>query len=178
MPAEGEASSARAQWMFLSPGRRSLPWWQPWAALAAFSFGLHYVWETLHAPLYVGLAEMPHAAGVVCCLRATAGDVGITLVAYGAVAAATRDRFWAAAPRRSWVAWYLGAGVAITVVMEVVSVYGWARWTYAPAMPTIAGIGLSPLLQWLMLPPVALWLARRHAASTAFTLHSSHTQLT
>jgi hypothetical protein len=38
-------------------------------------------------------------------------------------------------------------------------------WTYSEAMPRLelAGIeiGLSPLLQWLLLPPLALRLARR-----------------
>jgi hypothetical protein len=32
----------------------------------------------------------------------------------------------------------------------------------APLMPTVFGIGLTPLIQWLVLPPVALWLAARH----------------
>ena len=40
-----------------------------------------------------------------------------------------------------------------------------ARWTYSELMPTVslAGIriGVSPLLQWLVLPPLALHLARR-----------------
>jgi len=40
------------------------------------------------------------------------------------------------------------------------------RWSYSDLMPTLklAGIeiGLSPLLQWLLLPPLALFLARRN----------------
>lgn len=39
------------------------------------------------------------------------------------------------------------------------------RWSYSELMPTlnVAGfeVGVSPLLQWLTLPPVALRLARR-----------------
>jgi hypothetical protein len=27
-------------------------------------------------------------------------------------------------------------------------------------MPTLAGIGIAPLAQWLVLPPVAVWLLR------------------
>jgi len=40
-----------------------------------------------------------------------------------------------------------------------------SHWSYSQLMPTlnIAGIeiGVSPLLQWLVLPPLALYLARR-----------------
>ena len=139
-------------------------WWQPWTALALFSFGLHYVWETLHVSLYDGVAEQAHAAGVVCCLRAAAGDVVIALVSYGAVAALTRNRLWLADPRLSRVGGYVGVGLVITVAMELLSANVWGRWTYAPAMPTVLGLGVSPLLQWLVLPPVALWFARRHLA--------------
>lgn len=145
-------------------GGREGPWWQPWTALALFSFGLHYVWETLHVSLYDGVAQQSHAAGVVCCLRAAAGDVMIALVSYGTVAALTRNRLWLADPRLSTVGGYVGAGLVITVAMELLSTGAWGRWTYAPAMPTVFGVGVSPLLQWLVLPPVALWLARRHLA--------------
>jgi hypothetical protein len=45
------------------------------------------------------------------------------------------------------------------------------RWTYSEAMPTLtlAGIeiGLSPLLQWFIVPPLALYLAARHRGQFA-----------
>jgi hypothetical protein len=38
-----------------------------------------------------------------------------------------------------------------------------ATWAYSPLMPILpfAGIGLSPLLQWLLLPWLSFRLARR-----------------
>jgi hypothetical protein len=33
------------------------------------------------------------------------------------------------------------------------------RWTYAQAMPTILGIGVAPLVQWVVLPPLIVWSA-------------------
>lgn len=33
-------------------------------------------------------------------------------------------------------------------------------WTYADAMPRVAGIGVSPLLQWLLLPVIVVFLCR------------------
>ncbi|WP_162899861.1 hypothetical protein [Halomonas sp. JS92-SW72] len=37
------------------------------------------------------------------------------------------------------------------------------RWQYGELMPTLPllGTGLAPLLQWLLLPPLIVWLARR-----------------
>lgn len=59
---------------------------------------------------------------------------------------------------------YLGIGIAITVVMEHLAIEILDRWSYAegaPALPLL-GTGLAPLLQWLLLPPLALSLTRRH----------------
>lgn len=33
---------------------------------------------------------------------------------------------------------------------------------YSTSMPQFIGLGLSPVLQWIFLPPLCLWLARRH----------------
>ena len=142
----------------------ALPWHQPWAALALFSFLLNYVWETLAVSFYDMHATAPVALGIaVACLQATLGDVGITLTSFaGAAMFATRR--WLFRPALATLAVYLGLGVAITIVFEYVSVYVLHRWVYAAAMPTVFGIGTLPLVQWLVLPPIILWLARRHLA--------------
>ena len=50
-----------------------------------------------------------------------------------------------------------------TLVMEVLSTQVWNRWAYAPAMPIIPGTGVAPapVLQWLVVPSVALLLIGR-----------------
>lgn len=116
---------------------------------------------TLQVSLHVGMAEQSHAAGVLRCLRAAAGDVVIALMSYGAVAAIARNRLWIADRQLSRVRAYVGAGLATTVAIEPLSVNVWGRWTYAPAMPTVLGVGVCPLLQWIVLSPVARWCARR-----------------
>lgn len=137
-------------------------WWVPMMALASFSFLLHFLWELLQVPLYADMASLSHWSGVVVCAKATAGDVAIALTAYATVAAFGRTWHWQASRIR--VATYLAAGLAITVLLEVLNVYVWHRWTYAPAMPLVLGIGASPLLQWSIVPPLALWLMQRHVA--------------
>lgn len=137
---------------------------QPWAALAFFSFLLHFAWEMLHSPLYAGMAAAPHWHAVRSCLTATVGDTVIALGAYAAVAAVTRDRGWLVRDSPNRVAGYLGVGLSVTVVLELINVYVWHRWAYALAMPLVLGVGVSPLMQWMVVPPIALWLTRRHMA--------------
>ena len=40
-------------------------------------------------------------------------------------------------------------------------------WQYSELMPVvpIVDVGLSPLLQWVLLPPASLWVARRIAVN-------------
>jgi len=63
---------------------------------------------------------------------------------------------------------FSAVGVAITAVIEWLATRGhWAQsWVYSSVMPVIPGleIGLSPLLQWVILPPVAVWFVRRQSA--------------
>lgn len=138
------------------------PWWQPWAALALFSFLLHFVWEMLQVPAYSEMPEARHWDAVQLCLRATVGDVGLTLLAYGAVAVASRRRSWLNSPTIGMMVYFVALGLILTIVVETLNVYVLHRWVYAPGSPTILGIGITPLLQWAVLPPLTLWLARRH----------------
>jgi hypothetical protein len=60
-------------------------------------------------------------------------------------------------------------GVAYTVFSEWMNITILRSWTYSEWMPTLTfgglQVGLSPFLQWLFLPPLSLYLARRGLAS-------------
>lgn len=63
----------------------------------------------------------------------------------------------------------LGAGY--TFVSEWMNTSLTAAWQYSALMPTLAFnrvvIGLFPLAQWLLIPPLALYLARRRRVLNA-----------
>lgn len=162
-----DLAAARTTETVAPAGGRSRPRWQPWAALALFAFLLNFAWEMLQAPLYRGMADAAHWAAVRTCTVATVGDVGILLVAYGLVAAVARQRWWAAMPTARRVAGFVAAGLVMTVALEALNVYVLERWAYGPRMPLLVGIGIAPVLQWLVLPPLTLWLARRHLGHAA-----------
>src|SRR3546814_3388526 len=111
-----------------------------------FAVLLNYPWEFLQAPLYRGMATADHWYGVKICTRATLGDGVIMLIAFWAVAAVSRSRWWLLRPDRRQVAGLVAVGVAITILFERLatsSVHpGWG-WRYADAMPLLPGTELG-----------------------------------
>lgn len=127
-----------------------------------FGFLLHYVWEFLQVPFFEGMPEVSHWEGIRTCSQATLGDAWILLLAYWTAAVIERSRYWLEKPStRAWLI-FIGTGLVITVLLEWLATEVWDRWTYAPEMPVVPfiGTGLLPLAQWLLIPPLALWLAR------------------
>jgi hypothetical protein len=55
--------------------------------------------------------------------------------------------------------------IAYTAWSEWQNVYRVGNWGYTAAMPLIFGIGLSPLLQWLILPPILVGVFRSLSGS-------------
>ena len=135
--------------------------------LALFALLLNFPWEVLQTPLFEGMASAPHSDVIGACSQATLGDAVILLLAHASIAAITRRRRWVLAPSWREVAGFVAVGVAITAVIEWLATRGqWAQtWAYSSAMPVIPGveIGLSPLFQWLILPPIALWFVQRQS---------------
>jgi hypothetical protein len=80
--------------------------------------------------------------------------------------AVTRDADWPLRRPRAGAGIAIAASLAYTVWAEWRNVYVLGSWAYADAMPTIGGIGVAPLMQWIVLPVLALLLLRRLPVST------------
>ncbi len=130
-----------------------------------FALLLNFPWEFLQVPLFESMAEAPHWQAIKSCSRATLGDGAIMLVAFWAVAAVRGSRAWIARPDAAGVGLLVTIGVLVTAVIERLAQAGlWMNsWTYSAAMPVVPGIGigLSPLLQWIVLPPLVVWFVKR-----------------
>jgi hypothetical protein len=59
--------------------------------------------------------------------------------------------------------------LASTVLLETMALRS-GRCTYVAAMPRLAGIGLAPLVQWLPIPAVTLWIVGRYLKATVRTM--------
>ena len=145
-----------------TPVERSL-WAVPEVTVAFLSFALHFVWEFIQVPTYAGMAEMNHWEGVKVCTSATVGDVGFALTAFWITSAASRSRQWIAAPKVWEIALFVAVGIALTVGFEHYYTQVSGRWHYSDLMPLVPpfGTGLSPLIQWIVIPLLVVRLAAR-----------------
>lgn len=126
-----------------------------------FAVLLNLPWEFLQTPFFEGIAAAPHWEAVKTCTVASLADGAIALAAYAAVAVAAQSRSWVLRPRPRQVIGFVAVGLAITVAGEHLATGPLKMWAYAKGVPTILGVGLPPLLQWTLLPPLILWFVRR-----------------
>lgn len=142
----------------------------PEASVALFALLVNLPWEVLQAPLFAGHAEAPHFTVFLSCLQATVGDAVIMLVAHGLASGFAGDRLWLLRPSIADLARFMATGILVTVGIESLATRGWwvQAWSYSASMPVVPGlgVGLAPLAQWLILPPLVAWLARRHLHGT------------
>jgi hypothetical protein len=128
-------------------------------ALAVVAFALHFGWEMAHAKWYATMDTLPFWTATAWCARAALIDVAISAGAYAVAALVARSLRWVCELCAMSVAIYFAIGLAITVAIE-----RWAvavgRWRYASNMPTIGDVGVSPLLQWLIVPLLIAGAAR------------------
>lgn len=135
----------------------------------AFAFLLNYPWELMQVPLYQSMPEAAHWDAIKVCTRATLGDGIIMLLAYWGAALLVQDRWWVARPSLASVLALIAIGVGITVLLERLAIVSnnpnWG-WRYAEAMPMVPvlEIGLTPLLQWVILPLLLVWFVKRQLA--------------
>lgn len=143
---------------------------QPETNILIFAFLLNFPWEFLQAPLFKEMTDATHWEAVKVCTRATIGDAAIMLIAYSSVAAGGLNRWWFKKPRWLEMTAFIALGVIITIAIEYLATRTehWAgAWEYSTSMPTLPflGTGLTPLLQWILLPPIAIWFVRRQLSS-------------
>ena len=139
-------------------------WEVPELPVAFFSFLLHFVWEFVQVPAFAGMAEMGHWQAIKLCLSATIGDVGFALTAFWVASLAARSRDWVLEPRKLPLGLFLAVGILLTIGFEYYYTNVSLRWGYSELMPLVPpfGTGLTPILQWLIIPPLVVWLTRRH----------------
>jgi hypothetical protein len=155
-----------------------MPWYRDCAALRLIALGylpwlagLNLAWEVGQLPLYTLWQEGTAAWIAFSVAHCTAGDVMIGATALAAALVLTRAR---EAARWRW-----GPIAAVTAILATVytGFSEWVNagllhyWQYAERMPVVeiggATIGVSPLAQWLLLPALALRLARARFARPA-----------
>ncbi len=62
---------------------------------------------------------------------------------------------------KSGVVAFLAMGLVITIIFELLATGPLNRWEYSELMPTVIGVGVSPVGQWVILPLIQLWFVKR-----------------
>ena len=133
---------------------------RPAVSWTAMSLLLNLAWEIAQLPLYT-ISQDPNTARIVySVLHCTVGDAIIAAASFILTSVVLRDPEWVSSKPWQGSAITALAAVAYTGYSEWHNVYGVGAWGYLPAMPLVFGIGLSPLLQWLVIPFLATLLLR------------------
>ena len=141
-------------WHFVAV--RYLPW------LGGFSL----LWEVAQLPLYtIWSAPLPQLAFAVA--HCTIGDLLIGVAALLLGFLATGATTFSDCKRGRVIIAVTAVTVAYTIFSEWLNTAVRANWEYSGLMPVLqigaVWVGLSPVAQWILVPPLAFGLARRNA---------------
>ncbi len=127
----------------------------------AFAFLLNYLWESYHA-VYLYAAHDFNAEKYVRMLSyVSAVDGSLILAIYLFLSLLWKDMLWLRKMNRRQAGVAFAAGLSIAAAIEYRKVFVLKTWSYTPLMPTVLGIGVSPLLQLSVTGLMSFWLTRR-----------------
>lgn len=133
----------------------------------AFVVPAHLFWEFAQLPLYTIWWDGTPGEILFAVVHCTGGDA---LIAIAALVSALliAGTGWPVAPDsyRRVAAIAIVIGVSYTAFSEWLNTVVREAWAYSDLMPVIPLIeaGLSPILQWVLVPLTAFWWARRPIA--------------
>lgn len=122
---------------------------------------LNLIWEIAQLPLYTLWHEQSAQTIVFSVLHCGIGDVLIAALALLSAVLIFGNSAW---PRRRYLSVASGtiaAGLIYTLYSEWMNVAVRKSWAYSDAMPQAFGIGVSPMLQWLIVPALVFWRLKR-----------------
>jgi hypothetical protein len=125
----------------------------------------HLVWEIVQLPLYTLWRTGTRGEQAFAVLHCTGGDLLIAGSALLMALIVVGDERWPDASKLQVAALTVAIGIAYTIYSEWLNTTVRLSWTYTELMPVVPwiGTGLSPLLQWIVVPALALWAASGRA---------------
>lgn len=131
----------------------------PYLLLALVAFLLNFLWESAHAVLYTGYGNL--GAPLPLSVWASLGDVLYITGTVLAAAFAKRRLDWFLDASRKEYALLAALGFFIAWWVEY-KAFAAHTWAYTAAMPVIPGlnIGLSPVLQMMLLLPLSVFVTK------------------
>ena len=140
------------------------------AYLLAIALG-DLAWEAAHLPLYTLWRTGTASEKLFAVFHCTLGDhlIALASLALGLMLAGHRD--WPARRFGTVGALTVMFGLGYTTFSEWLNIVVRESWAYSELMPVVPlfgfEVGVSPLLQWLVVPALALHFARRAGVTRA-----------
>lgn len=138
------------------------PRWQktPEYILLLLALPLQLLWEIAQFPLYTVWHEGDWSYILYGLIHCTLGDLLILLSIFWFVSLLNRSRYWVFSLSMPNVVLFTGSGLGYTIFSEILNTRIKGTWGYTELMPIVPVIevGGMPFLQWLLIPPVLLWL--------------------
>lgn len=106
-------------------------------------FALSVIWEFAHHFLYVDLSGIPKYPHL---LIAAFFDVVFIIGIFSLIALKNKNFDWIFSPGRNDYLAVVFLSFVVAIFIEIINL-NLGRWMYTPAMPTILGVGISPLVQ-------------------------------
>ncbi len=153
---------------------REISWRKALAVYLAGSAGLHLIWEIVQLPLYTIWRTGTHFEIAFAVIHCTAGDVIIAAASLVAAIVLFGNRTW---PPRRWLPVFVATlvfGITITIYFEWLNTTVRKTWAYSDLMPTVPmlGTGLSPLLQWVVVPICVFVIVEQYLRSKPDNMRS------
>jgi hypothetical protein len=128
-----------------------------------FVFTANLIWEVLQLPLYTIWVESTFVEIVFAVVHCTGGDLLIALTCLVTALLVLGANTWSAKHYRHVAILAIILGIIYTIFSEWLNTVVRESWAYSELMPVLPpfGTGLSPLLQWIVIPVAGLWWARR-----------------
>jgi hypothetical protein len=142
---------------------RQPTWLTALRAYLTLSLGLHVLWETLQLPLYAIWTTGTIGTKTFTIVHCALGDLIIAALALVAALVVIGSNAWPLQRFREVFVMTVIFGIGYTFYSEWLNTTVRQNWAYSRLMPVLPliGTGLSPILQWLVVPSVALTLTRR-----------------
>lgn len=138
-------------------------WLRAVASYLAASVAGHLLWEMAHTPLYTIWRDGTPSQIAFAVAHCTGGDLLIAALSLAPALLIAGRRSWLEGGLAPFAAIVVTFGVGYTIFSEWWNVDIVRRWAYSDLMPRLPwGTGLSPLLQWLVVPIAVLcWVRKR-----------------
>ena len=135
----------------------------PEISICFLSFFLNFFWEVTQTYFYT-MRESSFSTMLYGWLHCTLGDVIITLGSFWLISMMSHNRRWFLNLKRLNFILFILVGLVYTFFSEMVNVQIFRSWNYNEYMPIIPWmkVGLTPVLQWLIIPSTAILLVRHH----------------